>query len=72
MNVARADFASRSLTNVTPWTWTGLCRPTFGVNGGRADRPGVSRVRHLLRNYHGTYVPPFCHAQARAVFDTVK
>ena len=23
-------------------------------------------------SYHGTYEPPFCHAQAKAVFDTVK
>ena len=23
-------------------------------------------------NYHGTYEPPFCHAQARALFDMVK
>ena len=23
-------------------------------------------------NYHGTYEPPFCHAQARALFNTVK
>jgi hypothetical protein len=23
-------------------------------------------------NYHGTYEPPFCHAQARALFDTVR
>ena len=23
-------------------------------------------------SYHGIYEPPFCHAQAKAVFDTVK
>ena len=22
--------------------------------------------------YHGTYEPPFCHVQAKALFDTVK
>jgi hypothetical protein len=23
-------------------------------------------------SYHGSYEPPFCHAQAKAFFDTVK
>jgi hypothetical protein len=25
-----------------------------------------------IGNYHGTYEPPFCHAQARGLFDKVK
>ena len=37
--------------------------------------PGVRKV-HVQRppvlNYHGTYEPPLCHAQARALFNTMR
>lgn len=71
-NVARADFASRSLTNVTTVDVDAFVRATFGVNGAAPTDPASAAFAAYYSNYHGTYVPPFCHAQARAVFDTVK
>lgn len=71
-NVARADFASRSLTNVSTVDVDAFVQATFGVNGAAPTDPASAAFAAYYSNYHGTYVPPFCHAQARAVFETVK
>jgi pimeloyl-ACP methyl ester carboxylesterase len=70
--VAKADFDSRGLTNVTSVDVDPLVRATFGVNGAAPTDPTSAAFATYYGNYHGTYEPPFCHAQARAVFDTVK
>ncbi len=72
MNVAKADFASRNLTNVTTVDVDAAVQATFGVNGAAPTDPTSAAFAAYYGSYHGTYVPPFCHAQARAVFETVK
>jgi len=44
----------------------------FGVNGAAPTDPASAAFATYYASYHGTYVPPLCHAQARAVFDTVR
>jgi pimeloyl-ACP methyl ester carboxylesterase len=70
MNVAQADFTSRGLTNVTSVDVDPAIRAAFGVGGAVPTDPvGVATY---FGNYHGTYEPPFCHAQARALFNTLR
>ncbi|MEO8653118.1 MAG: hypothetical protein ABI409_03240 [Ramlibacter sp.] len=38
----------------------------------RAHGPRQRSVRDLLWQLPGTYEPPFCHAQARALFNTLR
>jgi pimeloyl-ACP methyl ester carboxylesterase len=63
--VAKADFDSRHLTNVTSVDVDATIQAVFG--SVLASSPAT-----YYGNYHGTYEPPFCHQQARMVFDTVK
>ena len=64
-NVMKADFDSRTLTNVTSVDVDAYVQATYGAV--LASSPAT-----YYGNYHGSYEPPFCHAQARALFDTVK
>ena len=45
---------------------------TFGPGGQAPTDPASAAFATYYGAYHGTYEPPFCHAQARAVFDMVK
>jgi pimeloyl-ACP methyl ester carboxylesterase len=72
MNVAQADFSSRGLTNVTSVDVDPQIRAAFGVGGVAPTDPASTAFGTYYGNYHGSYEPPFCHAQARALFDTVK
>jgi len=72
MNVAQADFSSRGLTNVTSVDVDPQVRALFGINGQAPTDPASEAFATYYGNYHGGYEPPLCHAQARAVFDTVK
>ncbi len=71
-NVALADFRSRGLTNVTAVDVDPSIQATFGSGGTAPTDPSSAAFAAYYGSYHGTYVPPFCHAQARAVFDQVK
>ncbi|MEP6790077.1 MAG: lipase family protein [Ramlibacter sp.] len=71
-DVAQADFASRGLTNVTSVDVDPQVRAAFGINGAAPTDPTSAAFATYYGSYHGTYEPPFCHAQARAVFDTLK
>jgi pimeloyl-ACP methyl ester carboxylesterase len=72
MNVAQADFSSRGLTNVTSVDVDPAIRAAFGVNGAAPTDPTSAAFATYYGNYHGTYEPPFCHAQARALFNTLR
>ncbi|MBI2769337.1 MAG: esterase [Burkholderiales bacterium] len=72
MAVAQADFSSRGLTNVTSVDVDPSVRAAFGINGAAPTDPASAAFATYYGNYHGTYEPPFCHLQARAVFDAVK
>lgn len=68
----KADFDSRGLTNVTSVDVDPMIRATYGINGQAPTDPTSAAFATYYGAYHGTYEPPFCHAQARAVFETVK
>lgn len=72
MNVAQADFTARGLSNVTSVDVDPFVQATYGPGGRAPTDPASAAFATYYSNYHGTYEPPFCHAQARAVFDTVK
>ena len=72
MAVAQADFSSRGLTNVTSVDVDPSIRAVFGINGQAPTDPASTAFATYYGSYHGTYEPPFCHVQARALFDTLK
>ena len=71
-DVAYADFQSRGLTNVTKVDVDAFVQATYGPGGVAPTDPTSAAFATYYGNYHGTYEPPFCHAQAKALFDTVK
>lgn len=68
----KADFDSRGLTNVTSVDVDALVQATYGPGGKAPTDPASAAFATYYGNYHGTYEPPFCHAQARAMFDSVQ
>ncbi|MBK7653916.1 MAG: alpha/beta fold hydrolase [Betaproteobacteria bacterium] len=70
--VMKADFDSRSLTNVSSVDVDAAIQATFGTGGKAPTDPTSAAFATYYGNYHGTYEPPFCYAQAKALFDTVK
>ena len=63
--VMKADFDSRNLGNVSSVDVDSAIQATYGAV--LASSPAT-----YFASYHGTYEPPFCHAQAKALFDTLK
>ena len=63
--VMKADFDSRKLTNVSTVDVDASVQAAFGP-------VTQSNAASYYGSYHGTYEPPFCHVEARKVFDTVK
>lgn len=72
MNVMKADFDSRNLTNVSTVDVDALIQLVFGPGGKAPTDPNTAAFVTYYANYHGTYEPPFCLAQAKALFDTVR
>lgn len=70
--VAKADFDARGVTTVTSVDVDAAIQATFGVGGKAPTDPTSAAFANYYGSYHGTYEPPFCHAQARATFDAVK
>ncbi|MDQ6681527.1 MAG: lipase family protein, partial [Pseudomonadota bacterium] len=70
-DVAYADFQSRGLTNVTKVDVDPMIQATYGP-GGVAPAPGSAQFATYYGSYHSSYEPPFCHAAAKALFDSVK
>lgn len=71
-DVAQADFTSRGLTNVTSVDVDPQIQATYGIAGRAPTDPASVAFATYYGNYHGAYEPPFCHAAARALFDTLK
>lgn len=70
--VAKADFDSRNLTNVSSVDVDPYVQATYGVAGKAPTDPTTAAFATYYGNYHGSYEPPFCAAQAKAFFDTLK
>lgn len=69
--VMKADFDSRSLTNVTSVDVDAFVQATYGTAGAAPTDPSTADFAVYYGNYHGVYEPPFCHAQAKGFFDNV-
>lgn len=72
MNVAQADFASRGLANVTSVDVDPAIRATFAPGGVAPTDPASAAFATYYGSYHGTYEPPFCHLQARTLFNSLR
>jgi pimeloyl-ACP methyl ester carboxylesterase len=70
--VAKADFDSRGLTNVSSVDVDPYIQATYGVAGKAPTDPTSAAFGAYYSSYHGSYEPPFCNAQAKAFFDQVK
>lgn len=70
--VMKADFDSRSLTNVTSVDVDPFIQATYGISGKAPTDPTSPAFGTYYGSYHGSYEPPFCHVEAKKVFDTVK
>lgn len=63
--VMKADFDARGVTTVSSVDVDPTIQAVYGAV--LSSSPAT-----YYGNYHGTYEPPFCHAQAKAFFDSVK
>ena len=66
----KADFDSRHLTNVSTVDVDASIQATFGPGGHAPTDPTTPEFATYFGSYHGTYEPPFCHAAAKALFDS--
>jgi pimeloyl-ACP methyl ester carboxylesterase len=70
--VMKADFDSRGLKNVSSVDVDPMVQAAYGPGGKAPTDPTSAAFATYYGSYHGTYAPPFCHAQARGLFDAVK
>ena len=70
--VMKADFDARGVSNVTSVDVDAAVQATYGPGGKAPTDPTSQAFAVYYGSYHGSYEPPFCHAQARAVFDDVR
>lgn len=68
----KADFDRRGVRNVNSVDVDPFIQAAFGPQGKAPTDPASPAFATYYGNYHGSYEPPFCHAQARAMFDLVK
>ena len=68
----KADFDARGVTTVSTVDVDAQVQATYGPGGQAPTDPATPAFATYFGSYHGTYEPPFCLAQARALFDTVK
>ncbi|RST55995.1 lipase family protein [Variovorax sp. MHTC-1] len=68
----KADFDARGVTTVTTVDVDAQIQAAYGPGGTAPTDPTTPAYATYFAAYHGTYEPPFCHARARALFDTVK
>jgi hypothetical protein len=65
--VTAGEENSRATTPSLKVGWT-----TFGPGGIAPTNPVSAEFTTYYANYHGSYEPPFCHLQARTLFNTVR
>lgn len=68
----KADFDNRGVRTVTSVDVDAQVQAAYGPGGRAPTDPASAAFATYYGNYHGTYEPPFCHARARALFDTVR
>jgi len=65
----KADFDSRKLSNVSTVDVDAFVQAAYGTNGKAPTDPTSAAFATYYGSYHGSYEPPFCHAQAKGLFD---
>ncbi|RYY95087.1 MAG: esterase [Comamonadaceae bacterium] len=68
----KADFDARGVKTVSTVDVDGLVQATYGPGGKAPTDPTSAAFATYYGGYHGSYEPPFCHAAARKLFDSVK
>jgi len=68
----KADFDARGVTTVSTVDVDAQIQATFGPGGSAPTDPMSAAYATYYSAYHGTYEPPFCHARARSLFDTMR
>ena len=68
----KADFDARGVTTVSTVDVDAQIQATFGPGGSAPTDTASAAYATYYSAYHGTYEPPFCHARARALFDTMR
>lgn len=68
----KADFDARGVTTVSTVDVDAQIQAAFGLGGAAPADPASAAYATYYSSYHATYEPPFCHARARALFDTVR
>ncbi len=70
-DVLMADFTARGVGNVVSVDVDPMIQATFGPGGVAPTDPTTAEFATYYGSYHGGYEPPFCHAQARAFFESL-
>lgn len=70
--VMKADFDSRNQNSVSSVDVDAMVQALFGPGGKAPTDPASAAFATYYGNYHGTYEPPLCLVQARAVFEQFK
>ena len=70
--VLKADFDHRGVTNVVSVDVDAQVQAIFAPGGQAPTDPTSEAFATYYGNYHPTYEPPLCLAQARGLFDTVR
>jgi len=68
----KADFDSRGVTTVRTVDVDPQIQATFGPGGKAPTDQASAAYATYFGSYHGAYEPPFCHAAARTLFDSVR
>lgn len=68
----KADFDARGVKTVSTVDVDAQIQAAYGPGGAAPTDPTSAAYATYYGSYHGSYEPPFCHARARALFDTVK
>lgn len=71
-NVWKAALDAKGATNVTTVDVDPSIQAAFGTGGVAPTDPTSAAYATYFGSYHGSYEPPFCYAQARALFKTLR
>jgi len=68
----KADFDARGVTTVRTVDVDAQVQALFAPGGVAPTDPASPAFATYYGSYHGTYEPPLCHVQARALFNSVR
>ncbi len=72
LNVYKAALDARGIKTVSTVDVDPQVQATYGPGGKAPTDPTSAAFSKYYGSYHGSYEPPFCHFNARALFNTVK